>query len=106
MSGKPYFPNNWQEYKDAPDEMFQPHTYDEIMNWKVAGWELPSSVSCIIRVHNNKTGKVKEHVYQREHAAKEKVRQLMRTPDIEFTVCNHESIHHLIMETPDNDDDE
>ena len=58
MSGKPYFPNNWQEYKDAPDEMFQPHTFDEIMNWKVAGWELPSSVSCIIRVHNNKTGKV------------------------------------------------
>ena len=76
---------------------------DEIMNWKVAGWELPGSVACIIRVQNNKTGKVKEHVYQREHAAKEKVRQLMRTPDIEFTVCNHETIHHLTMETSDDD---
>ena len=97
MSGKQYFPNNWQEYKDAPDDMFTPHTYDEVMSWKVAGWELPSSVDCIIRVHDKKTGKVKEHVYQREHAAQANVHKLMKTPHIEFTVCDHESIHHLVM---------
>ena len=98
MSGKrEYFPNNWQEFKDAPDDLFQPHTYEEVMDWKVAGWELPGSVACIIHVHDNKTGKVREHVYQREHAAQDKVRKLMKTPHIEFTVCNHESIHHLIM---------
>ena len=34
MSGK-YYPNNWQEYKDAPDEMFERHTFEEIMSWKV-----------------------------------------------------------------------
>ena len=48
MSGK-YYPNNWEHYKDAPDEMFEPHTFEEVMSWKVAGWELPSSVCCIIR---------------------------------------------------------
>ena len=42
MSGrrKKYFPNNWQKFKDAPDEMFMPHTYVEVMDYKIAGWEL------------------------------------------------------------------
>lgn len=97
MSGKPYFPNNWQDYKDAPDDMYQRHTFEEIMTWKVANWELPSSVDCIIRVSDTKTGKVKEHVYQRRGAAENKVRELLRTPGIEFTVCDHEQIHHLTM---------
>ena len=43
MSGKPYYPNNWEAYKAAPDEAFVPHTFEELMSWKVAGWELPSS---------------------------------------------------------------
>lgn len=44
MSGKkPYFPSNWKMYKDAPDEAFQQHTFEEVMEWKVAGWELPST---------------------------------------------------------------
>jgi hypothetical protein len=108
MNGKQYFPNNWQEYKDAPDDLFQPHTFDEVMSWKVAGWELPGSVSCIMRITDNKTGKVKEIVYQRDHAAEEKMRRLMRTPDIEVTVCNHDSIHHIIMKSTDEleDDDD
>ena len=105
MSGKrEYFPNNWQEFKDAPDEMFQPHTYEEVMDWKVAAWELPGSVSCIIRVRDSKTYKVKEHVYVKESAAQNKVRQLMKTPDIEFTVCNHDAIHHLTCEPIENDE--
>jgi hypothetical protein len=73
MSGKPYYPNNWEAYKEAPDEMFEPHTFEEVMSWKVAGWELPSSVCCIIRAETK--GKVKEFVYQSQHAAKEKVRK-------------------------------
>ena len=65
------------------------------MTWKVAGWELPSSVYCIIREMNLKTGKVKEHTYQRKHAARAKVEQLLSTPDTEFVVADNESIHHL-----------
>ena len=95
MSGKRYYPNNWEQYKDAPDEMFEPHLFEEVMEWKVAGWELPSSVCCIIRVRDSKTYKIKEHTYMRETAAQNKVRQLMKNPDIEFTVCNHDAIHHV-----------
>lgn len=92
---KPYYPNNWQEYKDSDDDMFIPHTFEELMSWKVGNWELPSSICCVIRVTNNKTKKVTEHVYQKRSAAQRKVDDLLNTPDIEFTVADHEAIHHL-----------
>jgi len=97
MSGKrkEYFPNNWQEYAQAADDNFIPHTFEELMSWKVAGWELPSSVCCIIRVTDLNTRKVREHVYSKRGAAQNKVDQLIGTPDIEFTVVDHESIHHI-----------
>lgn len=93
MSGKPYFPNNWQEYKDAPDEVFIPHTFEEIMSWKIAGWELPASVCCIIRARTPK-GKIKEYVYQKRSAAEQKVAALM-DEGVEFVVCTDEQIHFI-----------
>jgi hypothetical protein len=98
MSGK-YYPNNWQEYKDAPDDAFIPHTYEELMSWKVAGWELPGSVCCIIRAQTPK-GKIKEFVYQKHHAAEAKVAALMHE-GVEFTVCTDEAIHFV---SPDSTD--
>ena len=100
---KEYFPNNWQEYKDAPDDAFIPHTFDEIMSWKVAGWELPSCVCCIIRVRDRNTLKIKEHVYSKKSAAQRKIEQLVKTPNVEFTVADHYSINHL---TPADHDEE
>jgi hypothetical protein len=41
---------------------------------------------------------VQEFTYQRRTAAQSKIRELMLTPDIEFTVVDHESIHHLASE--------
>lgn len=104
MSGKKkYFPNNWQSYKDAPDEMFMSHTFEELMTWKVANWELPASVCCIIRVVNTKTGKVEELVYQKQGAAQRKILELMHTPDREFTICDHEAMHMAFTELDDHD---
>ena len=92
MSGKRYYPNNWEAYKDAPDEMFEPHTFEEVMTWKVAGWELPSSVCCIIRAKTK--DKVKEFVYQKQHAAENKVKSL-KADGVEFTVCTDQVIHFV-----------
>ena len=93
MSGK-YYPNNWQEYKDAPDDAFIPHTYEEVMSWKVAGWELPASVCCIIRANTHK-GKIKEFVYQKHSAAEAKVASLINE-GVAFTVCTNDSIHFVL----------
>ena len=98
MSGK-YYPNDWQKYKDAPDELFEQHTFEEIMSWKVAGWELPGSVCCIIRANTHK-GKIKEFVYQKRSAAEAKVQALMNE-GVEFTVCTDEAIHFI---SPDSTD--
>lgn len=97
MSGKkkPYFDNNWQEYKDAPDELFERHTFEEVMHWKVGGWELPSSVCCVIRATDLETYKVTEYVYRKHSAAQRKVNELINTRNTEFVVCDHDSIHFL-----------
>ena len=91
---KPYQPNNWQLYKDSDDSMFIPHEYDEFMNWKVAGWEIPSSVCCIIRETDPITKKVKEHVYSRPRSAVNFVQKLMDEGK-EFTICDEEQIHQM-----------
>jgi len=95
---QPYYDNNWDLYKSAPDDFFIQHTFEELMEWKVAGWELPATVCCVIRVQNQESKKVKEHVYRSAAAAKRKVKKLMTEEDIEFTVCDHQSIHHLFPE--------
>jgi len=95
MNGNKYFPNNWEAFNAAPAEMFEPITFEEFMHWRVANWELPSSVACVIRVQDAKTLKVKEYAYQRRGAAENKIDQLMKTPGIHLTVCDHGSVHHL-----------
>ncbi len=108
MSGKKYFPNNWQKWKDAPEDLFMPHTFDEIMDFKIAAWELPSNIACVIRESNITTKKVKEYVYQRTYAAERKVQQLLKKEGIEFTVCTSEQINFVSPLDPndvDNNDD-
>ena len=90
---KPYFPNNWEAIASTPAEYFDSLPFEQFMDWKLAGWEIPSSISCIIREKNVKTGKVKEHVYQRMHAAKNKARELMDIGESEFLVCTPDEIH-------------
>ena len=92
---KPYFPNNWAAIKDAPAEYFEDIPFLQFMDWKCAGWELPSSVSCIIREHNLETGKVKEYVYERTGAAENKLKKMMGEGVSEITTATHDSIHHL-----------
>lgn len=95
MNKQPYFPNNWAEYKACDPEMFVPHTFLEVMEWKVAGWELPSSVDCIIRTTHLDTKRVKEYVYKRRSYAERKIKQLMADQTHEFTITTHESQHYV-----------
>ncbi len=90
---KPYYHNNWKEYKNAPDQFFIPLAFDEFMNWKIGGWQIPSSVACIIRETNQVTGKVTEHVYKRQGDAKNKARAIMNAGESEFVVCSRDAVH-------------
>jgi len=107
---KPYCHNNWQAIKDTPVEFFslptgKDLTFDEFMEWKIGGWELPSSCNYLIRERNLNTGKVKEYVYQKAGAARKKLEQRMESGDCEFTVCNHDSVHILTPKWEEDYDD-
>ena len=104
MSKRKYYHNNWAAVKQAPAEWFGTLSFDELMDWKVGGWELPSSCDYLIRERSLKTGKVKEYVYQRPAAAKKKLEERMESGEFEFTVCNHDSVHFLTPKMEDYDD--
>ena len=67
---KKYFPNNYDRVAKAPASWFMSLPYDDFMEWKMNGWEIPASHDCIIRTINCKTGKIKEFVYQQHKSAK------------------------------------
>ena len=89
------FPNNWQGVHDTDHEMFPSIEYDAFMEFSTI-WEIPSSHSCIMRVHNTRTDKVKEYAYKRVINATKKLAELIDDPDNVITVCDDESIHYLV----------
>tara|TARA_R100001082_G_C4338942_1_gene149179 strand:+ start:232 stop:558 length:327 start_codon:yes stop_codon:yes gene_type:complete len=90
----PYFHHNWQAVKDTPAEDFTAMTFKEFELLQSL-WSIPSSVECIMRITNLKTGKVKEHVYRRRGNAENKIRALVNQGNHEFVICDHETVHHL-----------
>ena len=92
---KGYFPNNWQAFKDQPEQFFLPLDFEDFMDWKINGWEIPSSVACIIREQDIKTGKVTEHVYSRLSNANKRANKIMKEGKSEFLVCTHDDIGHI-----------
>ena len=102
---KPYFHNNVKALMDVPAECFDSIDYDEFMDWKIGGWELPSTCNYIIRERNLNTGKIKEYVYQQPAAAQKKLRQRMKSGDCEFVVADHEAVHFLTPKWEEDYDD-
>ena len=91
MSGR-YYPHNWDAINDAPEEFFDQVSYEDFMLWKLNGWEIPSSVACIMRAEHKDTGQIKEHVYKSPKHAVKRLLGYMNTNEYEVTVCNHDSI--------------
>jgi|TARA_R100000008_G_C3500305_1_gene123337 hypothetical protein len=95
MKKPKYYPNNWKEFSDAPSELFESIEYDEFMDWKIGGYEIPSSVAAIVRVRDLKTGRVKEHVYKYRHAARNKTKKLMESGNKEITIVQRDTVHFI-----------
>ena len=92
MSGK-YYPNNWEAFKEAPEEAFSTPTWGEFEDYKLRGWELPSSICCIIRATTPK-GKIKEYVYQQGSAAEKRIYKL-KEEGSSFTMVTQDQIMHV-----------
>ena len=100
MMPKKYFPNNWKAIRDAPDECFaspdpdNPLTFEDFMDWKLRGWEFAASVACVIKEHDKKTGKVKEHIYSKPKWANKKIKQMLIKGN-EFTLIYDNVVEHV-----------
>ena len=101
MSGKE-FPNNWDEINEAPDEMFDTCTFQELM-MGLSNWHIPSSHAVIMRVENTDTGKVKEYAYRQTGSARNRMIKLIEDPANEIVICDNESIHLIKQHEPDHD---
>ena len=101
LMAKPYYPNNWELIAAAPPEVFKTCTFDEFFDWKVAGWELPSSVHCVIRCENTKTGKVKEWSYSRMKDAHKRIRKLCEDEANIITIVDDDEILNIYAEDLD-----
>lgn len=99
---KKYFANNYRAVSEIPasDELCM--EFDEFMINRVGGWDIPSSIVCIIRVQDIDTKKVSEFSYQRHHAAKRKVMELQEKR-CEITIADEDTIHWLVPGLHDED---
>tara|TARA_B100000965_G_scaffold14713_3_gene11095 strand:+ start:1266 stop:1586 length:321 start_codon:yes stop_codon:yes gene_type:complete len=90
---KKEFPNNWRAIQQSPDEFFPSMPVNQFMDWKIHGYMIPDSVSCMIReTHEN--GKVTEHTYNTVGRGQNKVRKLIQE-NKEFILCTMEGMWHL-----------
>ena len=97
-----YYPNNWKAFASQPDNFFLPLPYDEFFKWKVMGWMLPSSVSCIIR--EEKDGKVSEKIYSQSKSAKKYLDKQMKSgAKTVYTICDDHSVQVLRPEKKKDD---
>lgn len=93
MSGKKYFPNDWEYVQSLPDEAIEAPTVEEFFEVDLSMWLIPSSVACVIRTADKTTGKIKEYTYQRESAAAKRLEALLNDGTKEVTVCSNAAIY-------------
>jgi hypothetical protein len=101
-----YFPNKWNRIAAIPSDKFEPLYYDDVMDWKVAGWELPADIACVIRAKNLDNSKVTEHVYKRMSYAESKIKQYMTYKTHELIVCAEEALYYVHPKFLDQADDD
>ena len=94
---------------NAPDEIFahcaEQFSVEDLIEQKTSGYEIPSSVLCIMRVHNIRTNKVTEHVYQQRLAATKRLGKELEVDDpVEITVLSDD--HFYVVANFDPDDNE
>ena len=94
---KPYLPNHWQAIKDTPTDQgkFPAMSFEQVMDWKVLNWALPSSHDCIVRATHIDTKKVTEWSYQRRGYAQKKIMDIMQKGTHEFVLLEHDDFTNL-----------
>ena len=95
MTNRKYYPNRWKQIQNIPAQYFEDIDFEDFMDWKMGGYEIPDNVVCLIRDRNLKTNKVTEHVYKQSPAAHKLIKKLAHKGDSELTICTHNAVAHI-----------
>ena len=102
-SKKQYFPNNIEQVMDT--EFIDPPTIGEFLA-TIDDWHIPSSVVALIRAQNTRTGEVKEFSYQRPHAARKRLHDLLLEEDCWEVLIADDDAMSMLRSSPFPDDDD
>lgn len=89
-----YYPNNWREIQQAPEEYFPDMDYEDFRDWKVFGYELPANVYGIVRSESKDGGKTIEYTYKSEYQARQRVKKEI-LKERQVTLCTMEGVWHI-----------
>ena len=92
---RPDFPNSFDAIQEADSSFFEPCPYEDLMDWKVGGWELPGNVDCIIRAEDVQTKKIKEHVYRTQKGAENCIKRYARDARHNVTIADSDAISYF-----------
>ena len=89
---KDYYPNKIETIMKAPSELFEPLDFDDFMEWRGDAWELSDGFHSVIRIHNKKSGKIREKAYKSRAAAINRVKKLMKDETVTFEIATENGI--------------
>ena len=89
-----YFPHNIKEIQAAPDDFFYSLPYNELIEWKINGYEIPDSVFCIMRIKNKETQLIEERYYNTTHYAKKRLAECIEDGS-EVTMVSNEGCYYI-----------
>lgn len=69
--------------------------YEEFKDWKVHGYQLPSSHFGIVRIENLDTGKIEEHTYKSEYHTKQRLKKEMKG-NKHITLATMDGVYYLM----------
>ena len=90
-----YYPNNWEAIRQCPASYFPEMPFEDFKDWKIYGYQLPSSHFGILRVENKDTGKIEEFTYKSEYHTKQKLKKEIGR-NTHITLATMEGVYHLI----------
>ena len=90
-----YYPNNWEAIKECPSSYFPEMLYEEFKDWKIHGYQLPSSHFGIVRIENLDTGKIEEATYKSEYHARQRLKKEMKG-NKHITLATMDGVYNLM----------
>ena len=90
-----YYPNNWEAIRGCPASYFPEMAYTDFEDWKIYGYQLPSSHFGIVRIEDLDKGTIEEFNYKSEYHTKQRLKKEMKG-NKKVTLATMEGVYHLM----------